>query len=177
MRERAIDGHPVSDGVRGILIAGFRSQVAIDCDHDEDGPGDIAQRLERDSERGNGGLEPIGADKFAETAHEPRVVDFAGDFIVGFALRLSRPGLGSDLRSVWGSGRRDLLDFFFRHRMSESALPSLLYEGARDGGAAAPRGAAISDLSALIAFAAAALVAAIIDGFGCGLCTGIGRGP
>ena len=88
--------HPVGNGVRGVLIAGFRSEVAIDGDHHQDGPGDIAQRFERDCEGGDGGLQPIGAHEAAKPPHQPRVVDLADDLIVGLAP-------GSLGRSVfWG---------------------------------------------------------------------------
>src|SRR5580698_11665721 len=147
MRERAIDGYPVSDGVRGILIAGLGSKVAIDGDHDEDGAGDIAKRLERNGKRRNTGLKPVRTDKTAETPHEPRVVDFAGDFIVGLALRCPGSVRGSGLWSLCGAGRLGLVVFFVRHRVSGSALPSLLYEGSRVGGAAAPRDEAKFDFS------------------------------
>ena len=109
MRERTSAGDPVSDRVRGIQIAGFRSKVAIDGHHHEDGPGNVAERLERNGERGDAGLQPIGTNEVAEAAHQLRVVNFADDFIVSLALRLDGTVLGAVLLG--------LIVFFIRHRL------------------------------------------------------------
>ena len=61
---------------------------------------DIAQRFERDGERGDAGLQPVGTNEVAEAAHQLRIVDFADDIIVGFALGLARSVLGFVLGPV-----------------------------------------------------------------------------
>ena len=63
-------------------------KVAVDADHDQEGPGDIAQGFERDGDRGDGGLQPVGAQIVAQPPHQPRVVDLADRIFFTGAGRL-----------------------------------------------------------------------------------------
>ena len=97
-----VDGGESSDAVVGVGRqaagepagggAGCAGEVAVDGDFDEIGAGDVAERFEADGERGDGGLNPVGANVVAEAAHEARVVDLA-DRVFVFLLQLGFCGL------------------------------------------------------------------------------------
>jgi len=91
------------------LCAGFASgvKIAVDAHHDEVRARNIAHGFEADGHRGDGSLNPIGAQVVPEPPHEPGIVDFADYVVIG----------------LFG-----LLLFFFGHRLGKMRLTLLLYE-------------------------------------------------
>ncbi len=75
-------------------VGGVRCEIAVDGHHHQDGPGDVAEGLERDRERGDGGLQPVGAHVVAQPPHQPCVVDLADGVLVGLLSGFARAGLG-----------------------------------------------------------------------------------
>ena len=106
--------------------AGFAAHVTIDANLDEEWPDHIAERLERDRDRRDECLHPVGLDVRAEPADQLRVVDLANGIIVFARSRLRfRCGGGSFV------GRRlvRVVPGVVRHRAR--GHPSLLYEATR----------------------------------------------
>jgi len=107
----------------------------VNADHDQERPGDVAQRFERDRNRRDGCLPPVRQQIPAQPLHQPGVIDFANRVFVRFA------GVGS--RSLLLGGCSGLVLCEFRHEQRDSVLfyctgPALL--PAMDAGTARFRG-------------------------------------
>ena len=72
-------GEPTGGG------AGFAGHVAVDGHFDQVGASHVAERFERNGDRGDGGLPPVGQQVMAKPAHQPRIVDFADGVFVALA--------------------------------------------------------------------------------------------